>query len=92
MKLTIESRIKACNSIISQKLDEETVMANIESGFYFGVNKTSKRIWELVENNIMIADICRQLQNEYNVDSEQCEVEVLAFVEELIQEGLVEVI
>lgn len=89
-ELTLHSRVQARNTILSQKLDDDTVMANIESGFYFGVNRTSRRIWELLAEPTTIAEICLQLQAEYEVDAATCEMQALEFVRELSREGLVE--
>ena len=90
--ITLATTIKQCDKILVQTLDEDTVMANIDSGYYFGVNLTSKRIWELAVDQSKIADICTQLMKEYDVDAATCEADVLAFVKALVGEGLVEIV
>jgi hypothetical protein len=89
--ITLATTVKQSDKILVQNLDEDTVMANIDSGYYFGVNQTSKRIWELVASPITIADVCTSLQEEYDVDAATCEADVLAIVKELAREGLVQV-
>lgn len=92
MELTLESRVRMRSSIISQNLDEDAVMANIDTGFYFGVGKTGKRIWELVKSEISVHEVCSQLQQEYNVDLIRCESDVMTFMKELLQEDLLEIV
>lgn len=84
--------VKQSDKILVQNLDEDAVMANIDSGYYFGVNKTSKRIWEIIATPNTIADICSCLLNEYNIDTVTCETQVMALINELVREGLVEVL
>ncbi len=91
-KITLATTVKQSNKILVQNLDEDTVMANIDNGYYYGVNQTSKRIWELIAEPITIADICGRLQQEYDVDAATCESQVLALANELAHEGLVEIV
>lgn len=91
-EMTLATTVKQSNKILVQNLDEDTVMANIDSGFYYGVNQTSKRIWELIADPITITDICGRLQQEYEVDAATCESQVLSFLNELAREGLVDIV
>lgn len=91
-EITLATTVKQSNKILVQNLDEDTVMANIDSGYYYGVNQTSKRIWEMIETPMKITDVCNSLQQEYDVDAATCESQVLALVNELAREGLVEIV
>ncbi len=88
--ISLDSTVRRSDSILVQNLDEDVVMANIDSGHYFGIDRSSKRIWELLDSPITVSEICRLLQQEYAVDADTCEQDVLAFVQELAQEGLIE--
>jgi hypothetical protein len=88
--ITLATPIKRRDAILVQNLDEDVVMANIDNGHYYGVDKTSKRIWELTESPTTCQTICDTLTVEYEVEQSLCERDVLAFVQELVSEGLVE--
>jgi len=88
--ITLATPIKRRDAILVQNLDEDVVMANIDNGHYYGVDKTSKRIWELIETPTTCQTICDALSAEYEVEQSVCERDVLAFVRELVSEGLVE--
>jgi hypothetical protein len=76
--------------LIVQSLDQDVVMANIDTGHYFGLDRSSKRIWELLEQPKTVGDVCTQLVREFKVEREVCERDVLAFVNEMAREGLVQ--
>jgi hypothetical protein len=88
--ITLATHIKKRDAILAQNLDEDVVMANIDNGHYYGVDKTSKRIWELLETSTTCQAICDALSAEYEVEPAVCERDVLAFVQELVSEGLIE--
>jgi len=90
--ITLSTPIKRRETILVQNLDEDVVMANIDNGHYYGVDKTSKRIWELIETPTTCQIICDTLFIEYEVEPCVCERDVLAFVQELVSEGLIETV
>lgn len=75
--------------IIHSGMDQETVMVNLERGQYYGLNPAGSAIWAQLAHPLPVADLCRRLQNEYNVPEEQCQREVLAYLQELYEEGLI---
>ncbi len=88
--ITLSTYVKKHDGILVQKLDEDVVMANIDNGHYYGVDKTSKRIWELLEMPTTCQAVCDELSVEYEVERATCEREVLTFIQELVDEGLIE--
>ena len=90
LKLDLSTIIKQSTGIITQNLEEDTVMANIDSGRYFGVDSTAKFIWEQLATAITVENICKKVLEEYDIDTETCEREVLLFVQKLADENLLE--
>jgi hypothetical protein len=68
---------------------EETVMMNVAAGRYYGLNAVASRIWELLETPKTITLLCAQIYEEFEVDAQTCEAEVLKFVRDLSDNGLV---
>lgn len=68
---------------------EEAVMMSVTAGRYYGLNAVAVRIWELLERPMTIAELCARLCEEFEVDALTCEAEVLKFVNELIDNGMV---
>jgi hypothetical protein len=76
---------------VSASLTDETVILNLGSGVYYGLDAVGARIWSLIQSPISVADIQRVLLNEYNVDPYQCDRDVMALIECLAEEGLIEI-
>ena len=68
---------------------EEAVMMSVTAGRYYGLNAVASRIWELLETPKTIAQLCAQICEEFEVDAQTCEAEVLKFVQDLIDNGVV---
>ncbi len=91
-KITLNSKVKRTNSIVTADMDGETVMMHVESGNYFGLGKVGSAIWEMTGEPIMVCDIVHCLQESYDVESERCEAETMVFLEEMTELGMIEII
>jgi hypothetical protein len=90
MSITVHTTIGRTGDILYAPVGtEEAVMMSVIGGCYFGLNAVGMRIWELLEHPRMIAELCAQLCEEFEVEAEACEVDVLKFVNELIANGIV---
>ena len=74
---------------VAVEVDGELVMMDIESGNYIGLSPVGTRIWELLEQPRSVGDLTATLEAEYDVPSEVCRAETSAFLEQLVQNGLV---
>jgi hypothetical protein len=68
----------------------ELVMLSVGAGRYYGLNSVGARIWELLETPMTVAQICDRLCEEYKVEAQECETEVLRFANELVYNGIVQ--
>ena len=87
--INLETTVVRADGLLATDLDDETVLMSIEQGAYYGMEKTARRIWELVEKPVKVSDLCRQLAEDYGVDPQVCEQDTIAFLEELCRENLV---
>lgn len=69
----------------------ETVILGADRKNYFGTNEVSSRIWKMLERNISPAAITAVLLQEYDVEESDCLSAVLALLEEMVHENLVQV-
>ena len=88
-KITLESTIARAEGLLTTSLDDETILMSIDRGAYYGMEHTADRIWELIEKPRKVADICRQLAEEYSAAPEVYERDVISFLEELLEENLI---
>lgn len=90
-KIALESQVKQCNSIYTSSIDNEAVMLNVDLGKYFGMNSIASDIWNKLQNTMTVKSLIDSLSNEYNVSWEECQADVIPFLETLISNGLIEI-
>ena len=90
--ITPLSIVVAGKDQISSDVTGEAVILHLGSGRSFGLAHVGARIWSLISKPAPVADICDAIVREYDVDHERCELDVLTLLQQLIEEGLVEVV
>ncbi len=91
MKIGLDTVVTPSEELVSSDLDGETVMMSIENGQYYGLDEIGSRVWALIEEPRSVSELCDVLVEEYEVAREQCEQDVLAFLNELAEDNLVKV-
>ena len=89
MAINSESTISKNPQIISSKMDDEVVMMSVEKGNYYGLNRVGSEIWEKLTEPLTVSLLCDKLLQEFDVEKEQCEREVITYLEKLVSEGLI---
>jgi hypothetical protein len=69
-------------------MNGSAVMMDIATGKYYNLGETGGRIWNLLEQPTTLSDLIRTLTSEYEVSAEQCKEDVLAFLQQLVDRGL----
>lgn len=59
---------------------------------YFGLDAIGRRIWALLERPLSVDELCRTLESEFDVTAADCRADVLAFLEQLDQADLLEIL
>jgi hypothetical protein len=85
------TRIVASSQQVSSALAGESVILNLQSGTYYGLNEVGSSIWQHIQHPTTVLDLCDAITSEFDVDSNTCEVEVLRLVAEMIDAQLVEI-
>ncbi|BAZ34096.1 hypothetical protein NIES4074_66100 [Cylindrospermum sp. NIES-4074] len=85
------SVVVAAKEQISSDLDGETVILDTKAGVYYGLNSVGASIWNLIQQPKTFAEIQSTILAKYEVESDQCENDILTLLQELAKEGLIEV-
>ena len=72
---------------LTAPVGEELVMMSAEHGKYLGLNEVGRRVWELIEEPRDVGELCRTLENEFEVTPDVCRAEVETFLNELVENG-----
>lgn len=57
--LTHDARLKIPDQVVTRQVSDETVLLNLESGTYFGLDPVGSRFLELLEAEGTLAAVCR---------------------------------
>jgi len=74
---------------LARELDGEVLVLDLKTSLYFGMTGTGARIWRLIEAGQDRAAIVAALAREYGVAADAIEGDVDAFLDDLLDRGLV---
>jgi Coenzyme PQQ synthesis protein D (PqqD) len=89
--LQLNDRVEVPSEVMCRVVGDETVLLDLASGTYFGLNVVGARIWEVVSEGKSFADACAVICEEFEVSVETVETDVLALAQSLLERGLVKV-
>jgi hypothetical protein len=83
LEIDLNLIIKRNPDMDASDLDGEIVMMNLEKGQYYMMNEVGSRIWELISEPKTVKTIINALVKEFQVETEECERDVLEFLKKL---------
>jgi hypothetical protein len=89
--LTLDSLVARTQEILASEMGKETVMLDIAKGAYFGMDEIGSTIWDMIESPVRISDLCATLQSQFDVAAQDCQRDVLEFLNQLKEQGLLNV-
>lgn len=90
--LSLDSFIKRSDEFITATVDDDLVMMSVEKGMYYGLDSIGSQIWVHLVEPISVGALCQKLTDQYEVDSVQCQQDVLAFLNNLLSENMIHVV
>ena len=91
MGINFAMRVSVPEDVLIRELDGESVILNLKSERYFGLDEVGTRMWEVLSTSGTIADAYQTLLSEYDVVPEQLQIDLDNLLEQLIQNGLINV-
>ncbi|MEI9804204.1 MAG: PqqD family peptide modification chaperone [Pseudolabrys sp.] len=89
--LSLASMVIKTDGVPDAEVDSEVVILGVERNVCYGLNSVGSRVWQLLGDRIQVSDICKTLRSEYDVDASVCEGQVLALLENMRSEGLIQI-
>jgi hypothetical protein len=86
--MDLDTRLSIPPKVLSRLVGDETVLLDLESGTYFGLDGVGKRIWESVGEGLTLAEIAAVIASEYEVDEAQAQADAAEFALDLVGRGL----
>ena len=75
--------------VVSETIDGEVVMINLESGSYYSTDKIGAEIWSFIEQRTPPVEILHSMSQRYVGSPKDIEIAVLDFMKQLQEEKLI---
>jgi len=92
MPIELSSQIVRTENLMSSPVDNEIVILNMAKNNYIGLDEIGLRVWELFEEPCRVDEMCDRLSREFEATPGQIAVDLIPFLEELKDEGLIRIV
>ena len=89
--MKLDDRIEVSPQVVARQVGNETVLLDLASGTYFGLDPVGARMWQLIEAGKTLSEVCDQMVEEYEVARDVLERDALALVADLVAKQLISV-
>jgi len=89
--VSFADRVESSPNVLVRFLDKESVLLNLETERYFGLDETGTRMWQLVTTAPSIDAAYQELQNEFDVESELLRLHLTELLGRLVDNGLLQI-
>ena len=86
--MNLDTTLSIPPQVMSRLVDDETVLLDLESGMYFGLDGVGKRIWESISEGNSLSETAAIIAAEFEVDKERAQADLITFVSDLLERGL----
>ncbi|MDQ6422372.1 lasso peptide biosynthesis PqqD family chaperone [Paenibacillus sp. LHD-117] len=87
--LALTDLVSSCKQNIVSDMGGEKVMLSVRNGNYYNLGAIGGRIWDGMNEAVTVQALIEELTTEFAIENEQCEEQVIAFLEQLRKEGLI---
>lgn len=87
-----DTKIVRTHKALVSSIEDELVMFDVEAGQYYGLNSVATAVWNHLETEKTVEELCQSLTQEFDISLEECRKELLEFLPELKDKGLIEVV
>jgi hypothetical protein len=91
MAISFTDRVKVPDDVLISGLQSESVILNLESERYFGLDEVGTRMMSVLTNAESIQAAYETLLEEYDVEGEVLREDLTAIIEQMMEQGLVEI-
>lgn len=91
MTITLNTRIAIPEDVFFQDLKGESVILEVKSGKYFGLDEVGTRMWNLLAEHKALQPAYETLLSEYDVDPALLERDLIALVQKCVDKELLQI-
>ena len=90
--ISLQQKVRISSEVLAQEVDEETVLLDMKSESYFGLDEVGTRIWQLLNETGNLQTVFDTMLEEYEVDEKQLKKDLLDHVTQLVEAGLISLV
>ena len=90
--ISLDATVVASKEQASADLGDEAAILNLIDGVYYGLDPVGARIWKLIQEPRTVREVRDTLLDEYNVDADRCEHDLIVLLTELAEHDLMTII
>lgn len=88
----LDLHVRVPERVVYRTFEEETLLLNLETSQYHGLNETGGRVLELIAQKVgTVREAVERLSDEYGVETAEIEPDIARFCGALLERGLLEV-
>lgn len=87
--MNTERKIQPSPDVLARELGDDTVLLDLKSGTYFGLDKVGARIWELVMGGQSEESILDALTEEFDGERSAMRADLHRLLDEMAEQGLI---
>ncbi len=91
MAISFTDRVKVPDDVLISGLQSESVILNLDSERYYGLDEVGTRMMSVLTTSDSIQSAYEILLQEYDVEAEMLRQDLTSIIEQLVEQGLVEV-
>jgi Coenzyme PQQ synthesis protein D (PqqD) len=85
----LQAKLTLSDDVVAREVDDETMLLDLASGEYFGLNPVGGRFWQLLEQGSSLAETRDTLLDEFEVEAAQLDRDLADLIAQLAEKGLV---
>jgi len=90
-KMQSDTKIVATQDQVSTSVSGESIILNVKTGLYHGLDPIGARLWELLVEPTTFGSIVGTVMAEYDIDADTCERDLNDLLAQLSEAGLIEI-
>ena len=88
MGATLDGTVAPSDDAVFRELEGESVLLNLETGMYYGLDGVGTRAWQLAAADGSLRSVLDRLVDEYDAEPSVIERDLLALADALVGKGL----
>ena len=89
--VTLTDSVVVPEAVLCKEIDGETVVLNLDSGVYFGLDAVATDMWRGLQTGVPLNEVASTLETSYEVEPAVLRADLLQLVNQLVAKGLVTV-